>query len=63
MNVQTMSRILLTIFILMLLIFVFGFRSGGYDILSWLTLIGCLLLLGLTWLPWQRWMKERSAKK
>jgi membrane protein required for beta-lactamase induction len=42
----------------MLLIFVFGFRAGNYDILFWITLLGCIALLGFTWLPWQRWTKK-----
>lgn len=58
MSVQTMARILLTVFVLMLLIFVFGFRAGNYDILFWITLLGCIALLGFTWLPWQRWTKK-----
>lgn len=58
MKVETMSRILLTVFILLLLIFVVGFRAGNYDILFWITLIGCIALLCFTWLPWQRWMKK-----
>lgn len=62
MNVTTMSRILLTVFILMLLIFVFGFSDNGYKWLAWASAIICALLLGMTWLPWQRWIGKDKAK-
>ena len=60
MKVTTMSRILLTVFILMLLIFVFGFFGGGYNLLGWTTGIICVILLGMTWLPWQRWIGKKG---
>ena len=51
MKTTTMSRVLLTVFILVLIVFGLLWISGSWYIVGWICLIGGLAALVWTWLP------------
>jgi hypothetical protein len=58
MKSNTMSRILLSVFILIFVVFASYYAGEGMKALAWLWMILTIVLLALVWVPWKKLRKS-----